>query len=273
MDTSEQNSTLQENQAEELSHTDKMTGIFTEPSATFENISKFPVRTVDWILPVIILFIVVSLTQILVMSNEEIYFEARQKQREQMQKTFNEMVQKGQLTREQADRQLEAVEERMAMGRGPAGFIFQAAGIFVVGFIVFFLVALIYFLLSKFALGGNGGYTSALVASGLTAYISIIQIVLGAILAMAFGRLINDVSVASFANIDKSTITGWFLGKVDPFSIWAYSITSIGLAKMFRSDSVTKYFIVVFAVWILGFYSGQSEKQFRSWDFYLQCKI
>jgi len=69
---------------------------------------------------------------------------------------------------------------------------------------------------------------------------------------MAFGKLLGDISVASLASIDKATITGWLLGKVDPFSIWAYSITGIGLAKMFRSDSTTKYFIVVFGVWILG---------------------
>lgn len=252
MDTSEQNSSFQENQVEELSHTDKMTGIFTEPSSTFEKIAHFPVKTVDWILPVILLLIIVSLTQILVMSNEEIYYQARQKQKEQIQKTFDEMVEKGQLTREQANQQMEGAEQRMEMGRGPIGYVFQTVGIFIFGFIIFFIVALIYFLLAKFALGGNGGYTSALVASGLTAYISIIQIVLASILALAFGRLINDVSVASLANIDKSTITGWLLGKIDPFSIWAYSVTSIGLAKMFKSNSTTKYFIVVFAVWILG---------------------
>jgi hypothetical protein len=254
METTEQNSQTSGNslQEVELSHTDKMTGIFTEPSATFESISRFPVKTVDWVLPVILLFIIISLTQILVMSNEEIYYQARQKQKEQIQKTFDDMVKSGQLSREEADRQMETAEQRMEMGRGPVGYIFQTVGIFIFGFIVFFLVVLIYFLFAKFALGGNGGYTSALVAGGLTAYISIIQVVLAAILAMAFGRLINDTSVASLANIDKSTITGWLLAKVDPFSIWAYSITSIGLAKMFKSDSTAKYFIVVFAVWILG---------------------
>ncbi len=251
MDNQEQNSELIQPE-EELTHTDKMTGIFTEPSSTFEKIAKFPVKTIDWLLPFLLLLFIISVTQILVMSNEEIYFQARQKQEEQIKKSFDELVEKGTMTREQADQQMEAAKERMEMGRGPVGWILQTVGIIIFGFIVFFFVALIYFLLAKFALGGNGGYTSALVAGGLTAYISIIQIVLAAILAMAFGRLMGDISVASLANIDKSTVTGWLLGKVDPFSIWAYSVTSIGLAKMFRSDSTTKYFIVVFGVWIFG---------------------
>jgi hypothetical protein len=237
---------------EELSHSDKMTGIFTEPSSTFEKIAKFPVKTVDWLLPVLILLVVAAITQILVMSNEEIYYQARQKQIQQIEKTFDRLVENGQMTREQADQQLERARERMEMGRGPLGWILQTVGIFFVGFIFFFLVALIYFLFAKFAFKGDGGYTSVLVASGLTSYIVIIQIVLAAILSMAFGRLLNGVSIAALGDIDKSTFVGFILGKIDPFSIWAYSIVSIGLAKMFRSGSTTKYFILVFGVWILG---------------------
>lgn len=254
MDNLEQNSDSQTlvQPETELSHTDKMTGIFTEPASTFEQTAKFPAKTIDWLLPVLLLFFIVSLTQILVMSDEEIYFQASQKQEQQIQKTFDEMVEKGQMTREQANQQMESARERMKMGRGPVGWILQTVGILIFGFIVFFFVALIYFLIAKFAFKGNGGYTSALVASGLTAYISIIHIVVAAILALAFGRFINDVSIASLTNMDKSEISGWLLGKVDPFSIWAYSVASIGLAKMFRSDSTAKYFILVFGVWILG---------------------
>ncbi|MDO8549718.1 MAG: YIP1 family protein, partial [Ignavibacteria bacterium] len=177
---------------------------------------------------------------------------ARQQQEQQLQTTFDEMVEKGQMTRDQANQQMESARERMAMGRGPIGWILQTVGIFIVGFIVFFLVVLIYFLFAKFAFKGNGGYTFALVGSGLTAYISIIHVVLAAILVLAFGRLMSDLSIASFANMDKTTITGWVLGKIDPFSIWAYTVTGIGLVKMFKSDSSAKYFILVFGVWILG---------------------
>ena len=237
---------------EELSHSDKMIGIFTEPSSTFEKIAKFPVKTVDWLLPVLILLVVVAITQILVMSNKEIYYQTQQKQMQQIEKTFDQMVAKGQMTREQADEQLEKARQRMEMGRGALGKVLQTLGIFIVGFIFFFLVALIYFLFAKFAFKGDGGYTSVLVASGLTSYIVIIQIVLAAILAMAFGRLLNGLSIAALADIDKSTLVGFILGKIDPFSIWAYAIVSIGLAKMFKSTSTTKYFLLVFGVWILG---------------------
>ncbi len=245
MDNLEQNSETPVQPEEELTHADKMTGIFTEPSATFEKIAKFPVKTVDWLLPILLLLLVISLTRILMMNNEEISYQVKQIQ----EKSINEMVEKGVITSEQADQQIEQSEK---FSNSPIGWIIQTVGIFIFGFIIFFFIVLIYFLLAKFALKGNGGFASALVGSGLTAYISIIQVVLAAILALIFGKLMTDLSVATFTDIDKSTITGWILGKIDPFSIWSYSVYSIGLAKMFRSDSTTKYFILVFGVWILG---------------------
>jgi len=62
----------------------------------------------------------------------------------------------------------------------------------------------------------------------------------------------SDVSVASLTGTDKSTIIGWLLAKIDPFSIWAYSVLGIGLAKMFKSQSMGKYIIMVFGLWLVG---------------------
>lgn len=236
---------------QELSHSDKMIGIITSPSDTFEKIAKFPPKTSDWFIPVLILCIVVALTQILVMTNPEIAFQAKQKQMEAIQKNFDEAVASGRMTRQQADEQMDVISERMG-SMGAITYVFQTLGIFLVIFIFFFIICGIYFLLSKFALKGEGTYASALVADGLISYIGIIHIILAAILSLAFGRLMREVSLASLMDIDKSTIAGWLLAKVDPLSIWAYSVLSIGLAKMFKSQSTGKYFVMVFGLWIVG---------------------
>ncbi len=236
---------------QELSHTDKMIGIITAPKETFEKIAKFPPKTMDWFVPVLILCIVIALTQILVMTNPEIAFQAKQKQMEAIQKNFDEAVAKKQMTQEQADEQMSKIEERMASS-GAMMYVFQTIGIFIFVFVFFFILCGIYFLFSKFVLKGDGTYASALVADGLVSYIGIIHIILAAILAFAFGRLMRDASLASLMDMDKSSIAGWLLAKVDPLTIWAYSVLSIGLAKMFKSDSVGKYFIMVFGLWIVG---------------------
>jgi hypothetical protein len=251
MQTDDTSNLEQTSSEQELSHTDKMIGIFTSPKETFEQIAKFPPKTMDWFIPVLVLCVVVALTQILVMTNPDIAYQAKQKQMEAIQKNFDEAVAKKQMTQEQADEQISKIEERMASG-GAMIYVFQTVGIFIVVFLMFFILCGIYFLVSKFALKGDGTYASVLVADGLVSYIVILQIIVGAIFAFAMGKLIRDVSAASLMDMDKSTIVGWLLAKIDPFAIWAYAVLSIGLAKMFKSASTGKYFIMVFGLWIIG---------------------
>ncbi len=246
----------------ELSHSDKMIGVFSEPATTFEKIAKFPLKTVDWLLPIIILLFLVIVTQIIVTSNSEIYYQIKEKQIARVQETFDEMVKKGQMTQDQADQQMNNVRDRFAKGRGITAYIFQSVSILIFGFIIFFIISGVFFLFSRFVFKGEGSYVSAMIASGLPAYISMIQVILAAILSLIMGRLLQDVSLASLMDVDKSTFTGFILGKLDVISIWAYAITSIGLAKLFGSKSTTKYYILVFGLWILWglliFFLGQA---------------
>jgi hypothetical protein len=101
-------------------------------------------------------------------------------------------------------------------------------------------------------LKGEGTFISALVASGLTTYISILQIIIAGILTMLLGKMIMDTSLASIMGSDKTTLTGWLLAKVDPISIWGYIILAIGFAKMFKSESTGKYYVLVFGLWLIG---------------------
>lgn len=241
--------TQEESQEQELSHSDKMIGVFTEPTATFAKTAQFPPKTVDWFLPVLILLVLVVLSRILVMGNEEIAYQAKQKMRESITKALEPSVTSGQMTQEQAD---QAVETQVAGATGTTGMIIQSVSIPIVGFIFFFIMSGIYFLFAKFVLKGDGGYSSAMVANGLTAYIGMIQIILTALLSLLMGKLLTDLSVGSFLESDKSTIVGFILGKLDVISIWSYAVLGIGLAKMFKSDNVKKYMITIFAIWILG---------------------
>jgi len=237
----------------EMNHSDKMIGIFTEPSKTFDSVSKFPTRTKDWLLPIFLLLLIVAVSRIIVMNNDEIKFEMKQKQLTKIEEGFNKAVKDGTMTQQQADEKMDNIQEQMdKFGRGPIGIVIQTVSIFIVGFIMFFIMTGIYFLFAKFLLKGDGTYVGALVANGLSAYIGIITIILAAILSLIFSRMLNDVSVASLMNSDKSTIIGFILSKLDILTIWAYIVFSIGLSKMFKSVSTGKYYAMVFSVWIIG---------------------
>ena len=63
----------------ELNHSDKLVGVFTEPTKTFERMAKFPLKTVDWLLPLILLIIVAVLANFVVMSNPTIRYNVIEK--------------------------------------------------------------------------------------------------------------------------------------------------------------------------------------------------
>jgi hypothetical protein len=233
-----------------LSHLDKLMGIFTEPIKTFEKISLFPPKTIDWFLPFFLLLLVISVSQIIRMSNPIIKSEMQEKQIQQIEKSLDEAVQRGEITRQDANQRMEIIQNQMSEAKMGPIILFQTISIFVIGFIFFLIVCGVYFIFAKFVLKDNGTYSGVLVASGLTSYIGILQIIVVTILSLLFSKFFQDTSLTSFLSIERTTLAGVLLSKIDPFSIWAYSITSIGIAKMFKSNNLLKYFILIFGLWI-----------------------
>ena len=151
------------------------------------------------------------------------------------------------MTKEQADAQITRMEEYF---NSPLSKVLATVGIVIVLPIIFFIVTGFYLLFVKIALKGEGTYGTALVANGMTLYIGMIEVVLAGILAFVFGRMLNDVSIGSLINADKTAIPGFFLSKLDVITIWSLAIFSIALAKMFKSATTGKYFSLVFGIWI-----------------------
>jgi hypothetical protein len=233
---------------EELSHTDKLVGVFSEPKAMYQKTALFPPRTPDWIIPLIVLSVFSIIASYIVLSNPEISYNIKHEQLAKIEKSFQEMVDKGQMTKEQAQEQMTRIEERMSEGTNMVQTI-----IFIVVkvFLFFFIVSGIYFIAAKFIFKGDGSYASAMVANGLTAYIDVILVIITTILTIMTGRLFQDASLASFMHIEKGTFAGFLLGKMDIIAIWSLAVVSIGLAKMFKSEKMGKYFAFVFGLWIV----------------------
>lgn len=239
-----------DNEEFELSHTDKLVGVFSEPGATFGKISKFPAKTLDWVIPVLVLIVMIILSQIVMRTNPEIKREIREKAITAVQKSLDDAVAKGQMTRAQADERLNGMEETME-STDTIQTIGLVVGTPIVVFITFFVISGFFMLVAKFGLKGTGTYKDVMVAYGLPYYIAAISVVVMTIAALAMSKLFTGVSVADFVGSDKSTLSGFLLGKLDVFSIWFYVVLGIGLAKMNKSDDTKKYIITVFAVWIV----------------------
>ncbi len=234
---------------EEISVTDKLVGVLSEPSSLFEKLSNMELKTMDWLIPILFVIIVAAVSNFIMMGNPEIKADVIEKQISVMEKSFQEQVDKGNMNQEQADEQIELIRERMEEG-GSTQTIMASVGILIVTFIMFFIIAGVFYLLTKFALGGVGSYKTAMSAYGLPYYILALQIIVMIILAMTMNKMFMDTSVGSFLDMEKDTILGMLSHKLDVFSIWFYAVVSIAFAKMFKADSLTKYFIMVFGMWI-----------------------
>lgn len=241
-------STQEEN---ELNHSDKLTGVFTEPSRMFEKTALFPPRTKDWLIPLILMIVIAIIANIVLMSNPTIRSDVMEKQIKTMEKSYDDAVAKGQMTREQADEQIDRMRDGMEGSMNAGMIVLQSVSTIIFLFIVFFVVSLVCFMVGKFILKGEGTYASAMIANGLPYYISILSTLITVILSLLMNRLVAGLSIASLMDIDKANFTGWLLGKADPLMIWALAVTGIGIAKMFKSKAVAKSLIVVYAIWII----------------------
>jgi hypothetical protein len=238
-------------QEEEMPFTDKLTGIFTAPGKTMEQVAKHQPKGSNWLIPIIIFIIISGLAAFLYNSNPVLKSEMEAKGMEALEKSYKDKVVKGEITQQQADEQKEKIMSQMQTG-GSITIISQIVGIAIFTFITFFLVNLIFFALIKFVLKGDGNLSSALSAYGLSYYILILQTIITIILSLAFNKFYVGLSLGNFFNADWMTFSGFLLRKVDPFLIWFYIVLGISYAKMFKSENTKKYIILSLSVWILG---------------------
>jgi hypothetical protein len=183
------------------------------------------------------------------MNNPAVKASINEKNIARIEKQFNDAVAKGQMTQTQANDQLDKIRDNMGQ-MGAVQIISTAVGTPIIIFIYFFIVVTYFFVIAKFVLKGNGSYKDAMVAYGLPSYILIIQSIIAVIASLLLSRQMMGLSVAEFTGIEKTTITGFILSKLDIFSIWFYFIFGIALAKLFKSANTKKFLIAVFVSWI-----------------------
>ena len=237
------------NEMEELSHTDKIVGVISEPSNLFSKLAFLNTKVTDWLLPLLALIVVAIIATFIYMSNPEIKLEMQQQQEKAMREQFQKMVESGQMTQEQVDEQMDNTSEMM---NNPMFiYLFPSIGIFVMSLIWFFVFTTIGFLVAKFAFKGDGGFTQAMSAMGLPLYISVLQSIILIILGLLMGKMITGLNPAALMGMDAKTLPGFLLSRLDVLSIWFYVVVGIAFAKMFKSDNVKKYIFASLGIWLV----------------------
>ena len=233
---------------EELSVTDAIAGVFTEPGDTFEGVKASPKKNY-WILPIIILIVISITSAFLVTHDEELYSQIKGKQTKAAKERFDEAVKSGKMTQEKANEQMDQMDKGFNKSN-PIFLVFTIAGPIVSTFIIFFFRGAVFFGVTKL-FKGTAGFMSILSVLGLASIIDSIQTIIDTVLAIVMGKLQVNIGPVLLVNAESVGENIYkFLAHLDIFNFWFFAVIAIGLARV-SNIKTTQMMPVVFGLWLL----------------------
>lgn len=231
-----------------ISLSDAMSGVFTEPGVTFTEVGKSTKRNY-WVVPIIILIIVTIASSFFVMRDEELSSEIKEKQKVAVKERFDEAVKKGSMTQEQANEQMEKMDK----------FFDKSSPFFIISTTLFpaITIILLFFIKGIIYWGGlkilkaQIGYMMVICVLGLTSLIDSIQTLIGTVLAIITGKLRANIGLGLLFTeeaVGKNLMK--LFGHIDVFNIWYFIVLGIGFA-MAGKINTSKSLILVFGLWII----------------------
>lgn len=234
-------------QVPELSATDAMTGVITEPSATFESVVSS--KKTYWVIPTIIFIAIAIVSSYLVTHDEELYSEIKTKQQTEAKKRLEDAVKEGKMSKEQMQEQMEKMDKFMDKS-SPFFLVISIAGPIFGAMFKLFLVTVVYWLLFKIV-KSSAGYMTMLNVMGLASLIEAMQAIVNTALAIIMGKLEAGINLGMILTAETVGDTLYkFLGHVDAFNFWYFAILGIGFAKAGNVKTSTSM-ILVFGLWLI----------------------
>ncbi len=233
---------------ENISLSDAMTGVITEPGNTFESV-KVSTKRSYWVIPIIIFIVLTLVSTFLVMNDEELYSEIKAKQKEVMTERMEKAVKEGKMTREQMNEAMERTD-KMFSKSSPLFYVFTTVGPVMTIFLALFVKGLILWGVLKL-FKGMATYMLIICVLGLTSIIDSIQAVIDTVLAIFLGKLNANIGPALlFSKEAVGTTMMTLLSHFDVFNIWYLIVLGIGLAKISGLKS-GQTMPVVFGLWLI----------------------
>ncbi len=239
-----------ESNEEHISFADKVIGVITSPKEILTKLAANKPRSSDWVIPIILMIVVVSVSNILYFYIPDLKYQLQEKQYEAIQKSLDSKIESEDITPEQAKTQMELAKKQMEQF-GFVTIIFQVIGGAIFLFINFFIVNGVFYLFIKYVLNGEGDFKSAMSAYGSVYYILILQAIFALLLTLITNKFYTGLNIYSFSDMEMLSFEGFIFRKLDLFLIWFYVLLGISYAKFFKSESSKAYIILVLSIWII----------------------
>jgi len=227
-----------------MSLTARLANIFAAPGEVFDELKTSPPRSVNWIVPLAAAIVVGITYGMLVFSQPGVL----QNMREINEKKFQKMVEAGKLTQQQADQMLATTEKLMSPGFWKViwilGSVFGKPG-------ALFLIALIVWLLGRFALHGTFDYLQAVEITGLSTMITVLGGIIALLLAVIYGNMsMTPGPVLLIRHFDATNKLHLLLSALNVFSLWYIAVLSLGLARL-SGTSFCKSALWLYGIWMV----------------------
>jgi hypothetical protein len=232
----------------DISISDAMTGVLSEPGDTYEAV-KQSVKRSYWVWPTIIFIVITLISTFLVMRDDELYSDIKTKQTKAMRERFEEQVKAGKMSQEQMNETMDKMDQ--GFNRSSPFFIISTTiGPAISILIILFLKGLIIWLIFK-AFKGTASYMLVICVLGLANIIQAMQSIIDTVLAILMGKLqanIGPVLIFTAESIGDSMFK--FMSHFDLFNIWYLIVIGIGIAKVSNLKSSVSI-SVIFALWLV----------------------
>jgi hypothetical protein len=233
---------------ENITLSDAMAGVFTEPGPTFEAV-KQSTRKNYWIVPIIILILISLVASYLVLHDDELYSEIRSRQMTAAKERMEKAVQEGKMTQEQMNENIDRINKGFNRS-GPLFIVSSTVGPIVTIFLALFIQGLIFWGAVKL-FKGTATYMNVLSVLGLASLIDSIQSIINTALSIFMGRLqVNIGPILLFSQDSLSRAMSLFISHFDLLNIWIFIVIGVGLAKVSNLKNSTTI-PVVFVLWLV----------------------
>jgi len=223
-----------------------MVNTFAAPGEVFEEVQRTPNQSTNWIVPAILAAVVGVIATVLILSQPTI----KRQIREQQEKAFQQQVNDGKMTQQDADKILEGMEKFM----GPMMMVFGSATAVAMAFGRVFLWGLVMWLIARWVFKTQIPYLKAVGVAGLVTLIMTLGGIVQLLLGMILGKMMAGVSLALFLKeFEFTNKVHFLLGAVNLFKLWAMALLGLGLARFTGSSwaKSTLFMLIYWAVFSL----------------------
>lgn len=203
----------------------RLLNVLAAPGDVFDEIKTAPPRTTNWLVPALLSAFFGVLSAIVMYSQPAII----QQIHEQQAKIFEDQVNAGKMTREQAD-QIEAASEKFG---GPATMMISGSiGAVVTSFARVFWWAFVLWLLGLVFLKTKLDYLKALEVAGLASMIALLGAIITLLLSVSLGKIVAPSLALLISHFNPKNVLHLALAAMNFFALWLVGVLAVGLSRL-----------------------------------------